>query len=72
MNESTCSTCGADVLWVTGNKGARIILDREPRENGNIVIVDGQAVYLKKGEETSQERYQSHFSSCPDARDWRR
>jgi hypothetical protein len=62
-----------------GNK--RMPLDAEPVPTGMIVIVkhvDGGdvAVHLTAGNlefyHDIKERYVSHFSTCPDAKTWRR
>lgn len=73
-----CRSCHAPVMWARGRKGADIILDPDPLPNGNIIFVDGdQTRYL--GFETKKEfpdwetrdRYASHFSTCPEADEWR-
>lgn len=76
-----CRSCSADVWWGINERGGRgNPLDPEPVPDGNIIIVrieaDGRPLirYLKKDEEveTGVDRYVSHFSTCPDAEDWRK
>jgi hypothetical protein len=65
-------------MWGRSQAGAKCIMDPEPRENGNIILLgDGIVVYLSaktKGQYPdweSRPRYVSHFSTCPGAKDWR-
>lgn len=72
------ATCGAEIIWARLDNGRGIPLDPEPNPNGNIVVVPGGSGgelpvrYLRKGEEAEGERYVSHFSTCPDSKDFRR
>lgn len=69
-----CRTCGAPVRWVKTASGRAMPLDAEPVERGNVVLRDGRAVYVSKGNpaEQNEPRYVSHFATCPQSRDWRR
>jgi hypothetical protein len=72
-----CRTCHAAILWaVNAKSGKREPLDAEPREDGNIEIVepgpDGPLIRHLTGEELPlfgevAPRYVSHFATCPDA-----
>lgn len=74
MNEGTCRSCGAKILWAemqaTGKKNP---LSFEPTEMGNVLIQgDGRAVALgPAGREAAIKRgeklYLSHFVDCPNA-----
>lgn len=71
---STCGSCGAAIEWVTTETNARPMpLDAEPRDDGNIVVIDDLfghklARYVPAGE---GDRV-SHFATCPDAASHRR
>ena len=78
---SKCSSCGAEILWAVTDKGKRHPLDREPAENGNIVLeptttvirmhVVGSRSLLDDPTDT-RKRYNSHFRTCPQADEHRR
>ena len=53
----TCRSCGAPIVWVKTAKGKKMPLDREPNEAGNITLMDGAAVVVKKGETSTGVRY---------------
>jgi hypothetical protein len=59
--------CGASIFFVKTVNDKRIPLDVGPAANGNIVLRDGIAHYLKKDEQTSEPRYVAHFATCPNA-----
>lgn len=74
-----CRSCGAAILWATNDHtGGGIPVDAEPVANGNITLDrSGPKVLahvLRKGEDVAEgtARYQSHFSTCPQAKTWRR
>jgi hypothetical protein len=78
---STCQSCGASILWVRTLSKRRMPLDADPKPTGNVVIVKhvngGEVgVYLSGSNlefySDIKERYVSHFSTCPDAKTWRR
>ncbi len=81
-HEGTCRSCGAPVYWAETEKGKRMPVDREPRNDGNIallVVADifGEtrltASYRKKGEvPQGRFRYVSHFATCSHSASWRR
>lgn len=72
---SKCSTCGAPVIrGLKTPAGKSAILDREPREDGNIEILGGKAVTLTavvKAAPPSGPRYVSHWATCKDREDWK-
>ena len=54
-------------------------LDRDPADDGNIMLIDGEARVLTTGERLRAQnlgdpepRFKSHFATCPDAQDHRR
>lgn len=67
MSEA-CSSCGAPIEWARTTKGARIPLDPEPSEAGNIRLEAGVAIIVGKG----QGDRISHFATCRDAAKFRR
>lgn len=73
-----CRSCGAEIIWVLTQKGKRMPIDAEPREDGNIEIVKRDpgepplVRYLTGSEDTLPgfdlpDRYVSHFATCPHA-----
>lgn len=75
--EGTCRSCGAPIRWVRmAESGRANPLDPNPHPSGNIALdAEGKAHYLKRGQETfiaPSERYVSHFSTCPNAKQHRR
>lgn len=80
--EKPCRSCGQPMVWVETIYGKRIPLDAQPSEKGNIVVVNGIAIYIsgpkregeaREGAERAGLRlYTSHFSSCPNAEQHRK
>ncbi len=65
-----CRTCGAQIFWARTVNNKSTPIDAEPVEfGGNVVLRDGVAVVLKKGEPTGadEKRYRSHFATCVTA-----
>lgn len=56
---ATCSSCGAEIVWVTMSTGKRMPLD--PKKY-TVVVADGEGKDARVV--TGQ---QSHFASCPKA-----
>jgi hypothetical protein len=77
--DGKCRSCGAAIVWaVTAATARNIPLDPNPTPRGNIRLVPSAnptgpliAQLLGKGElqtlPESEDRYVSHFSSCPNA-----
>ena len=78
LKAGTCRTCGAPIIWaLTAKSNKWIPLDADPVKDGNIVLTPERqtAVYLQTGWDrppSDMKRYRSHFSTCPDAKGWRR
>lgn len=79
LRETACRSCQAPVVWAKTAKGAKMQLDIEPADNGNVELVrfEGMtpviAIHGKDYEWPADvERYRSHFASCPDAPEWRK
>lgn len=78
---SSCSSCEAEITWALTKNDKRIPLDAAPVADGNLIIDHERATergmtpvvhYLRKGEETTKDRYVSHFATCPNAEKFRR
>ena len=72
---STCSSCGAEILWAVTEKGRRIPLDVaviDPPHPGLMVFTPGSspAVAVALGKERTL--HVSHFATCPNAEQHRK
>lgn len=77
MNESTCRSCGAKVLWVRMPSNALMPVDPDPHPKGNVLLpryqdgtATGVAVVLNarlREQHPDQALHQSHFATCPFA-----
>lgn len=79
---SACRSCGAPIEWCVTTKGRNMPLDPEPRDDGNLVK-DGATLW-RGGEtvaivrfvatdiEVMDDRYVSHFVTCPHAKEHRK
>ena len=63
-----CRSCGAEVVWVKTRSGRSMPLDAVNPNAGNVRIVDNVAHVGADG----SGHYVSHFSTCPEADQWRR
>lgn len=73
----TCTSCGRPYEFVQTVTGKAMPIDLAPNPAGNILIVDGTAEVLKKGDPrwdsvTAEELRISHFATCAYARDYRK
>lgn len=77
---TACEACGAPIRFTRTLKGKAMPLDAEPRDDGNVILVqvDGDTLarvitpttpLLVTGD---LPRYISHFATCPDAAKFRR
>lgn len=66
---SRCTTCNAEIRWVSTQSGQRLPLDLQPAKDGNILIVAGFArvIPLEERANIKAPLYKSHFATCPDA-----
>lgn len=77
-----CKSCGAPVRWaITAATGARMPLDVEAVDDGNLGVVEWQSdghrlatpiVAVNPTTALTRFRYTSHFATCPNANDHRR
>lgn len=74
MNRGNCRACGAPILWVKSVKGRTMPLNVAPVEDGNVTLdKDGVATVHPPGTMFYEDevRYTSHFSTCPNADEFR-
>lgn len=64
---STCRTCNRPIRWAKTESGHNIPIDIEPREGGNVELLElGPQLVARIGKPGSG-RWVSHFTSCPQA-----
>ena len=78
---TTCRSCGAWIYFALLENGKNHPVDREPHHWGNILLTYNPARDRIKGKvyaannvhniPPGRNRYRSHFSTCPEAEDWR-
>lgn len=79
LQRGLCRSCGAEILWAQTERNKAMPLDAEPSSLGNVVLVklvDGREVAKYVSPTTAEvyhslPHYHSHFSTCPDAGQWR-
>ncbi len=65
---ATCSSCGAEILWVTMfPSGKAMPLDHKAEKRIRVLSVEGEAL-----EGRMVDAHTSHFATCPDAAAHRR
>jgi len=82
---SRCRSCGAPIQWAITEGGKRMPVDLEPSPIGNIalysrgedapiaiVITETEIEAWKKSGSRKQRLFLSHFTTCPQAKKWRR
>lgn len=64
-----CRSCGQHILWARtpAGKWMPIVPDAQGR-----LCLDGNVVLSIPDGEDASERFTSHFSNCPEAKDWRK
>jgi hypothetical protein len=73
-----CRSCRATVYWVRTTAHRLMPLDPHPSEHGNVVLERGEPARVVGAEEAARLRaegrplYVSHFTTCPQAAQWRR
>lgn len=74
MRESHCRHCGQLVGWCLSENGNPMPLDREPAEDGNVIVAyrDGKlvghvmsAAQTLAGDRPDGVPYMPHFATCP-------
>ena len=76
---SICRSCGAQIDWVKTTAGKNMPVEGEhveynDAEEGMVLITDGGNVYKVTPDKhlPSVKGRISHFSTCPNADDWRK
>lgn len=76
---SRCRSCQAEIIWAKTPRGKSIPLDAQPTTDGNVMVADGVAHVLAPDQlavsldlYSPDERFTSHFASCPFASEHRR
>lgn len=64
-----CRSCGADIIWAKTPKGKAMPIDAQPNPEGKLALHGGIVVTVGSGPQIgfSDERYISHFGTCPNA-----
>jgi len=66
---TTCRTCGAAITMHRTTKGRWMPVDPDPIPGGNLNIIDGVVHVVQP--EPRLRRHVAHFTTCPNANDWR-
>jgi len=69
---ATCRSCGAPILWSRTENNKPIPLDPEPVPGGNVVLEACGALARVVKPDPSVKRHVSHWTSCPQAKQWRK
>lgn len=88
MPNSTCRSCGRDIIWTETERGKKMPVDAGKRNDGNILLISRgdaapQAKFLGKLELDAEKAralargetfraYVSHFATCPNAKSHRK
>lgn len=70
---ANCRSCSAEIYWTVTRGNRRIPVDVVPVATGNIWFADdGVAEFVSKYNEPPDgaQRYVSHFSTCPESKEW--
>ncbi len=72
-----CTKCEVPVRWVRTVNNKPMLVDREPSEDGNLVLIDTtvgtRAIVVKSDREfVGLPRHKSHFATCVAAASFRR
>lgn len=67
MSNTTCRTCGASIRFVRTAANDKLIpLDPEPNPDGNVEIIDGNAVVHTGPDLFGGQRFMPHHATCPN------
>ena len=70
-NQTKCQMCGAWIVWAVTDTGKRIPLDVSPVYGGNVVLSNDCDLAQIVKTDRSVKRWVSHFSTCPQSKEWR-
>lgn len=70
---SRCRSCGAEIVWAVTDVGKKMPVNAAPSERGNVILrrEGGRVSAEVVGEKRAGLRV-SHFTTCPNAGNWRR
>lgn len=75
---STCRSCGAEVIWTVTERENKMPVDAEPVKGGSFFLdysrssETPKARFIPEHERPTTPLYVSHFSTCPESKDWRK
>ena len=71
---SMCKSCGAEIRWIKSANLRNMPVDADPVEDGNLQVdwERGDAHVLPRHSDYSGPRYNSHFLTCPNAKQHRK
>ena len=81
LRVEACRSCGAAAIWAMTTKGRMMLVDAEPSDEGNVLLVERpgqmpQAQVMTKRDQGSllelEPLRMAHFATCPNADSWRR
>ena len=77
MKRSVCQSCGAFIYWAEQANAKKHPIDAEPVEGGTIkVVIRNGALFIvtffDPNPTDGENRYVSHFATCPHANKHRR
>ena len=65
MNVTRCKSCDESVIWMRTARGKMMPVDVEGVDEGELEFdLDGTPLF-------NSDNHTSHFSTCPQADDWR-
>lgn len=76
LKSSVCKSCKAQIHWIETTKGKNMpcnlqLQEWPPGVSRYVVKVNGE-VWNMENAKKPISGYESHFSTCPDAKKWRR
>lgn len=76
---ATCRSCQAPIIWATSKGGKAMPVDAEPVDDGNVVLDERPGEYvgpvasvLTGPSLLGGPLRKAHFTTCPQAAQWRR
>ncbi|MEU7174700.1 MULTISPECIES: hypothetical protein [Micromonospora] len=74
---TVCGSCKQPVIWTVTDKSKRMPVDAQPTADGTVALtVAGSQVRSRVVEAKfrfgRRDLHKAHFSSCPQAKTWRR
>ncbi|GIE46182.1 hypothetical protein [Actinoplanes lobatus] len=76
---ANCRSCAAPIIWATSSGGRPMPVDAEPTGDGNVelslqpgMFVGPVATVVTGPTLFGGKRRRAHFTSCPQAEQWRR